>query len=233
MAKQRPSDGTPFAGEKMGCDTGEMVVIHRMFRRVFTDAPALVRRVPIGDTQRSRVIGDHVAEIARNLHQHHDGEDLLLWDRLRARSPSCALHVEQMRAQHAAVAEILRELQAELPAWQRDADSEGADKVVKILEALNTMLSTHLGNEETLILPAASTSLSQREWDELGEHGRTSIPKNRLMIQLGFILEAFTPQERNIWMKANVPGIARVLYNLLGRRQYESYYRLVYDARPS
>jgi hemerythrin-like domain-containing protein len=204
-----------------------------MFRRLFNDAPRLVREVSDGDTERSKVIGDHVAEIVRGLHQHHEGEDLLLWDRLESRSPACSIHVALMRSQHASVAELLGRLDTTVPLWRRSADPEDAANVAALLEEVRTTLFVHLGQEEKLILPAASTSLSQREWDELGKHGMAGIPKNRLMINLGFILEAFSAEERSAWMKANVPGFARALYGIFGRRQYESHYRQVYGILPS
>jgi hypothetical protein len=41
-----------------------MVVVHRMFAYLFTDAPQLVRAVAAGDARRASVVGAHVAEIA-------------------------------------------------------------------------------------------------------------------------------------------------------------------------
>ena len=38
--------------EKLGCDTSDMLTIHALFRRAFTDAPVLVRGVADGDTAR-------------------------------------------------------------------------------------------------------------------------------------------------------------------------------------
>ena len=233
MVTRLSSNGNLPSGEARGCDTGGLIVIHTMFRRLFTDAPRLVREVAGGDTERSKVIGDHVAEIVRGLHHHHEGEDLLLWDRLESRSPACSIHVTLMRSQHARVAELLGQLDTAVPVWQRSADPEGAATVAAVLDEVRTILFVHLGQEEELILPAASTSLSQREWDELGEHGLAGIPKNRLMINLGFVLEAFSAEERSAWMKANVPGFARVLYGMFGRRQYELHYRQVYGTLPS
>ncbi|WP_284975734.1 hemerythrin domain-containing protein [Arthrobacter sp. efr-133-TYG-104] len=233
MVTRHSSTGNPSLSEARGCDTSGLIVIHTMFRRLFTDAPRLVREVASGDTERSKVIGNHIAEIVSGLHHHHQGEDLLLWDRLESRSPACAIHVKLMRSQHASVAALLEQLDTAVPVWQRSAAPEDGAQVAALLDEVRTVLFVHLGQEEELILPAASTSLSQREWDELGEYGMAGIPKNRLMINLGFVLEAFSPEERSTWMKANVPGIARALYGLFGRRQYASHYRRVYGTMPS
>ncbi|MCU1635485.1 MAG: hemerythrin protein [Cryobacterium sp.] len=235
MATRLPASNAPTGEPERapGCDTSDMLVIHGLFRRVFTDAPRLVRQVAPGDSQRAGVIGAHVREISGGLHNHHHGEDVHLWDELEARSPSCALHVGRMRAQHAGVAELLARLDEAVPSWQAGVDLAAGERVASILDEVREALFTHLGQEEHDILPVASATMSQREWDELGKHGREAIPKNRLLIQLGFILDGFPPSERDAWMKANMPLAARIMYRLVGRRQYESHYRLVYGEGPA
>lgn len=69
----KPSD--PAAS---GCNTAEMLTIHRLMRRLFSDAPGLVRGVADGNRQRTAVIADQVAEISTGLHLHHYTEDTLL-----------------------------------------------------------------------------------------------------------------------------------------------------------
>ncbi|WP_426519560.1 hemerythrin domain-containing protein [Diaminobutyricibacter sp. McL0618] len=233
MVTQLPSDGMPPTHADVGCDTSGMLVIHRALRRVFTDAPKLVRDVPPGDTKRSTIIANHVAEFADVLHNHHVTEDESLWDTLEERSPACALHVGQMKAQHAQVAALLSELGMQLPAWKASADPAAGERVAVILDQVHSSLSTHLGQEENQILPVAAATMSQREWDAFGERGLASVPKNRMMVQLGYILDPFTPEERHAWMKTTLPGFARVLYRTVGRRQYETNYRRVYGQQPS
>ncbi|HEV7183866.1 MAG TPA: hemerythrin domain-containing protein [Leifsonia sp.] len=233
MVTQLPSDGTSPARSDVGCDTSGMLVIHRALRRVFSDAPNLVRDVPPSDTKRSAVIANHVAEFAEVLHNHHITEDESLWDTLEQRSPACALHVGQMKSQHAQVADLLHELAAELPEWRASADPAARARVAGVLDRIHSALSTHLSQEETQILPVAAVTMTQREWDAFGERGLASVPKNRLMVQLGYVLDPFTPDERITWMKTTLPGIARVLYRTVGRRQYESDYRRIYGKQPS
>lgn len=230
-AHQDGSEGS--AGAAWGCDTSDMLVIHGMFRRLFADLPGLVEGVPPGDSVRAAVVGAHIREVSAGLHNHHHGEDLLLWDRLEARAPACALHVGQMRAQHHAVAVELGELENAIALWQTTISPEDADGVVLTLDTIRSLLFAHLGQEEEQILPVAATALTQGEWDSIGAHSRSGIPRDRLMVQLGFILEGFAPDERDEWLRTNVPGPARMLYRVIGRRQYEKNYRLVYGRRPS
>lgn len=46
-------------------------------------------------------------------------------------------------------------------------------------------------------LPVASTSVSQHEWDAFGRHGMATTPKDRILIQLAYALDSFTPRGRN------------------------------------
>ena len=64
-------------------DTSEMVVVHNAFRREFDEAPALIRAVGAGDRSHAAVVGAHLQLLLELLHQHHDGEDRLLWPKLR------------------------------------------------------------------------------------------------------------------------------------------------------
>jgi hemerythrin-like domain-containing protein len=207
-----------------------MLMIHALMRALFRDAPKLVRSAPAGDAERARVLGEHVIEIADGLHRHHTGEDELLWDQLSGKSPGCALHVGLMKRQHTAMGEALYRVEKAAIAWQDVADAAHRDAVVAALDDIDALLNVHLGDEERLILPTAGQVLSQREWNRLGEHGRAAIPRNRMFIQLGFILDSMSPDAARRFVAEALPAPARVLYRLIGRRQYLAHRRKVYGA---
>lgn len=214
--------------DRPGCDTSDMLTIHALFRRAFTDAPVLVRGVPAGDTGRAAVVAAHVGEVAEALHHHHETEDELLWDRLEQRAPACALHVGRMRAQHAATAAQLGTLDAALDAWERDASADARDRLAAALDELRDTLLTHLGDEEGAILPTASTVMTPREWGALHERGMAAVPRERLLLQLGWILEVVPAEERAGWLRTNLPAPARLLWRLVGRRRFAAHRALVY-----
>lgn len=222
MVTQLPSTGAP------GCDTSDMVMIHGLFRLIFGDAPALVTGVDDGDTDRAKVVGDHLITIADSLHNHHHGEDLLLWDQLEARNPACAAHVSEMRADHAAMATELTALDEAVRAWQPDASLVKRARVEHAINGIVALLNQHLRAEEKQILPVASLAFSQEEWNKLGEHGRASVPGNFRLIQLGFILASMPAADSAEWMKKNLPAPVRLIYRLVGKRQYEKYRATVY-----
>lgn len=199
-----------------------MLAAHRYFRKLFNDAPSLVRSVNAGDTAHATAVADHLDFMVRSLHAHHQGEDIVLWDELSERAPACAIHVEQMKAQHAMVSDLLDQLEATLPQWRAAADAHDRELVVVAVEHLRSSLFSHLGDEETEILPAAGPVFTQREWDSLGEHYRASIPPGRMLIDIGYILDSMTPEEGKEWMRSTLPAPARLLYRLIGKRQYEA-----------
>jgi hemerythrin-like domain-containing protein len=207
-----------------------MLVIHGLMRSVFRDAEQLVRAADPCDAERAATLSEHVLEIADGLHRHHTGEDDLLWDQLLSKSPGCALHVGQMKRQHAAMGEALYRAEKAALGWQQWPDEPHRDAVIAALADINALLAEHLGDEERLILPTAAQVMSQREWNRLGEHGRAAIPRNRLFVQLGFILDSMPPEMAKQFLEEALPAPARVLYRLVGRRQYLAHRRRVYGA---
>jgi hemerythrin-like domain-containing protein len=230
MATQLPSEGAPPAAR---CDTSGMLVVHRVLRRRFAAMPALVQGVAHGDIERASIVGAHVTEFAEMLHSHHETEDTHLWGLLESRSPSCAVHVEAMRSQHREVAALLMRMEPLLPEWRRTAEPSLRSALVECLDGVNGALGVHLGAEESRILPVAAVTMTQREWDAFGDLGRESVPRARLLVQLGYVLDAIDPGQRHEWMRANLPAPVRGLYAVAGRRRFVGDYRRVFGTEPA
>ena len=203
-----------------GCNTDDMKMIHTVFRREFRLAPPMVRAVEVGDTAKAGRVKAHVIEIAEMLHHHHHGEEVLVFDKLEVRAPACAIHVGIMRQQHQQVQALLDQVEGLATTWAADASVENREALAALQDQISSTLDAHLGQEEEEILPVAQTSMTEQEWQEVGETGMASVPKNRLLVQLGYILEDQTPEERTEFM-TRVPPPARLLYKLIGRRKYE------------
>ena len=215
------------------CDTSGMLVIHEVLRRRFAALPGLVRSVRAGDRGRAATVGAHVEEFAALLHEHHATEDARLWGTLESRAPACALHVGRMRSQHRQVADLLVRVRSLVPAWELDGDPALRDALAAALDEVDTALGAHLGDEERSILPVAGATMSQQEWDAFGELGRKAVPKARLLVQLGYVLDTIEPSGRAAWMRANLPGPVRALYRAAGHRQFAADYRHVFGADPA
>ena len=202
------------------CDTNDMVVIHRVFRREFRLLPVMITAVPAGDARRSGMVAAHAAEIVGALHHHHQGEDDLLWPRLHERALFSDEVVTRMERQHQHLGEVLDQIDVLLPTWRQAADIASARRLAELFATGSEALDEHLAEEERLILPVVAQHISQAEWDELGQRGMASIPKARLLVFLGYILEDATPEERTEMMK-KLPPPARLAYSMIGKRKYK------------
>ncbi|MRX45514.1 hemerythrin domain-containing protein [Agromyces kandeliae] len=239
MAEKLPSSGSLPDGQVAGCDTSGMILVHRIFRWLYRELPLLVRDVRAGDVERAEVVGIYAKLDFFALHLHHHTEDTVLWDRLAARDPGCAAHVELMRAQHAEVASQLTRIEPQLAPWVETADAGRRDAFAGDIEFLRDTLLVHLGREEDDILPVAGAVMSQKEWDELEAHTRATLmarrkefPRDVMSLQLGLLLASVPEGERDAWYHANVPAPIRLLYLLLLKRRYASAMRELYPDRP-
>lgn len=223
-----PSTGDPAPRGKVGCDTSDMVMIHNLYRKVFREAAELVAAAKDAGTARAAVLSDHLAELAESVHHHHHTEGVTLWDQLEAAAPGCEAHVERMKAEHVALSASLDDLTALLPAWRASASPEDHAAVAHALDGVLASLSEHLGDEEQSILPIAAASMTQTDWDKIGEMGRAGTPRDKQFVQLGYILDSMPDAEREAWRRKNLPGPVWLLYKLIGRRQYEKHRALVY-----
>lgn len=200
-------------------DTSDMLVVHRLFRRVFRALPTLVRGVRHGDVRRAKVVADHCAEFSTVVHHHHTGEDELLWPLLRERAPVHAELVARMTAQHERLVELLDRIDALVPRWAATAEPALREELTQTLEAAYQVLDEHLGEEERDILPLAAEHLTVEEWSRLGQRAMTVLPKNRLLVHMGYVLEVCTPEER-AKLLGYAPLAGRVVYRLVGQRMY-------------
>jgi hemerythrin-like domain-containing protein len=238
MATKLPSSGSPPGGRAPGCDPSGLILVHRIFRWLYSQLPMLIREVEPGDVARAAVVGEYAKLYFFALHLHHETEDLLLWDRLTTRDPGCVAHVGQMRAQHADVASKLARIEPQRATWTATADAGLRDAFAGDIEDLRDALFTHLGQEEDAILPVAGAVLSQKEWDELEVHTRAELtahrkelPRDVMSLQLGLLLASVPEAERDEWYHKNVPAPIRLLYLLLLKRRYEHAMQELYPDR--
>ncbi len=218
-------DGPPL------CNGDDMRILHNAFLWAYEQAPGLVRSTPAKDRARSEVVGQWVADIDATLHTHHESEDTLLWGKLEQRAPACALHVAQMRAHHAQVAELLEETDPLRTRWRATADPTVGEQLADAYERMLAVLKVHLRREVVEIVPVAERVVTEAEWTQMGEHSVNAIPKSRLLPQLGMLLANSTPAERQAFY-AGMPFSVKVLWRVVGRRQYAKQFRQLFPDKP-
>ncbi|WP_051732089.1 hemerythrin domain-containing protein [Kitasatospora phosalacinea] len=200
-------------------DPQEMVVLHRVFRREIPLLADLVETAAPGDRRRTAVLADHLDLLLGALGEHHEGEDDLLWPKLRERAVPGTDVVVRMAHQHAAVADALAAATELSHDWRARADRDTALRLAEALRALDRCAAAHMDDEEEHLLPLMADHITAREWSEVGERGRRSVPKARLLVFLGAILEDATARERQLFL-AQMPAPARLLWRTLGIRLY-------------
>lgn len=205
----------------MPCDASGMAIIHRAFKAGFRDGIPFVEGVADGDVAHAEVVAEHLNLFSVALHAHHEFEDQNLWDPLRERAPACALHVDRMQTQHAAMLVQLNALDEALPAWRASGSSAAALPVLAALAGINSALDEHLPDEETQIVPVMEEVLTQPEIDAGSEHGRRATPKGQMFPMLGSILAA-QPDGGTAFMHKNIPPPVRLVWRAIGRRKYEA-----------
>lgn len=216
--ERRDRRGATASSSGPGVDTHDMVLIHRVIRREIGQLPRLFRSAA-SDPARSKIVGGHAREMLDFLHIHHTGEDLLLFPLLRQRAALDPELMDRMDAQHAQVNDAVVAVNAELPAWTTSADGAAGERMAARIDTTMPPLIGHLDEEEQKLLPVASVTLTQDEWDALGKHGISAIPVTRRLVTLGYITEETDDAERQRFMQA-VPAPARVAYKLIGHRQF-------------
>jgi hemerythrin-like domain-containing protein len=208
-------------------DTREMIVIHNLFRRVFGDLPGLIREVRSGDAVRAAVLADAFVEVATGLHHHHTNEDEILWPTLLGRVEVERSFVLRAEEQHERVHELLERGHVRAASFRTDPTAEKRETFAATVAELDAALREHMADEERYILPLVEAHMTVAEWEQLGERGRASIPKDRLLIHLGWILDGLDATQRKEFL-AGMPVPARVAWKLLGRRKFEKERRRIY-----
>lgn len=202
-----------------GCETHDMVVVHRVFRREFALLPRMVRAVVPGDIEQAAVVETHAREMTAMLHHHHTAEDELVWPRLRDRAALDPWLLERMETQHHVLGGLLDELDVALPRFAETADPASGALLAAVLDRVSAALHEHLGEEEETILPVVARTLTVAEWEELARRGMSAMSKPRLLVILGHILEEADDDEQTAFLQ-HVPLPARVAYRLVGRRRF-------------
>ncbi|MFD6196331.1 hemerythrin domain-containing protein [Mycobacteriaceae bacterium NPDC060252] len=147
----------------------EMLVIHNVFRREFALMPGLVHAVIAGDRDRAQIIRGHIEFVTGILHHHHVFEDTNIWPLLRDRlgEESAVTLVGLMEDQHIGISKQIHRVDAALSVWSDNPSALSRYFLVDMLEQLISVLSDHLGAEESLVVPLLEQHIATAEWNGL------------------------------------------------------------------
>ncbi|MET7666948.1 hemerythrin domain-containing protein [Micromonospora luteifusca] len=207
-------------------DVRDMYMAHANLRREISLLPKLVQDVAPGDTRRAEVVGGHASLVCGVLHQHHEGEDLLLWPRLSERGGAEAeAIVPLMHEQHHAIEEANAEVSRLLPGWR--ATAQGGAELAAAFERLRVALVEHMATEESQLLPLAEKYITAAEWKEMGEHGMRATPKKYLALIAGMTMYEGDPEVvKGVLAEAPLP--VRLIMPIVARRAYAAHAKRVH-----
>lgn len=207
-------------------DTRDMYMAHAGLRREFRLLPGLIRSVAPGDIRRAEVVGAHAALVCAVLHQHHEGEDLLLWPKLVERGGAeAAAIVPTMEQQHRAIEDGHTEVTGLLGGWR--STGQGGEALADAFERLTAALVEHMALEEEQILPLVEKHLTAKEWHQLAEHGKAVTPKKVMALVFGMAMYEGDPEVVKAVL-ALAPLPVRLLVPAMARRQYAAHAKRVH-----
>ncbi len=197
-----------------------MIVVHTAMLREFRLAPAAVSRVPAGDLRQAKTVDRHLGFVCDLLHHHHEGEDALLWPKLRGRvTPAARAVMDQVEAQHAAIDASLNRVGAARTAWTAAAGAEARDTLAAQLKDLHALLAEHLDLEEQAVLPLAAGALTDAEWHAVGDAAVAAMPKPALALAFGMFTYEGDPEVLRTMLQS-APAVPRLLLPRIAPRLY-------------
>lgn len=209
-------------------DSRAMHVVHRVFRREFTNLPVLIRGVADGDTARAAVVADHVDFLNLYLHDHHHAEDEHVWPRLKERvSAELEPLVRTMEDQHEDLDRALTDLAERSASWRATAAAGARDHLAEAADQVITVLFEHLVLEEREVLPLINRHLTDQEWALVGKAALDGLPKPMLTVAAGMTLYEADAEARQV-MKDEVPAVMWLILSPLAPRAYRRYAKRVY-----
>lgn len=203
-------------------DVRDMAIVHQTFRRSYEESAALVRANPTPSAHRVQFLGDHVDFGVSLLHHHHGGEDELLYPLLLERAPDKAANTEHIEHEHQEVAAHIDAVSAACAAWRGAPSAETGEALAQSLDDLNARLQQHLDDEERDIVPLAAVTLTQDEWDSIGQHAIAAIPRDRMGVAFGMLTEPLDDDDRH-YMRSHLPAPVRLLSPLVIERPWHKY----------
>jgi hemerythrin-like domain-containing protein len=187
-------------------EVGDMFAVHQSITAALDAAPVLVGKVG-ANADRAEVIGSFYENVLEFLHGHHAGEDELLYPLLEERCPHEKEMLERIDAQHALLNDPMKEARDAIAAWRSSPSTEGAENIVRLLSDIDETLRPHLGEEETYVLPVATSWISPEEWGQLPAHAMQTFQGDKPWLAIGLIREQLTTDQSDRMLSGMPPEV--------------------------
>jgi hypothetical protein len=207
-----------------------MLVVHAALTREFRLAPAAVTRVKAGDRKHARAVDEHLGLICVMLHEHHVGEDTILWPTLRARLPAVDRRLlDKTEDQHAGINSSLERVEDRRQRWLAQPDHDRGGALASELQTLCQLVIQHLKDEENDVLPRAAAYLSEPEWRAISE-SVSVLSRKAMLIGFGMCCYRADPKVTGQMLVA-LPAPVRLIAPPIARRMYARHAARIHGTR--
>ena len=204
-------------------DVTDMYAVHRVFRDTLGAAPRLVGDIATGDAARVEQVANYYDNILYFLEAHHDGDEVIVFPRLRERCPGEASLLDTLEAEHKEALKHLAVAREAVDAWPGangdNAATAAQSAVAESLEALRVQLVEHLDQEEARALPLCAEHILAEEWGQLPGHALAGYQGDKVWLILGLIRQRMTQEQRDA-MLAHMPPPARDMWTGFGEKAF-------------
>lgn len=191
-------------------DVADMYAVHGVFRDTLGAAPRLIGDIAPGDGARVEQIANYYDNILYFLEAHHDGEEEIVFPRLRERCPDSAALLDSLESEHKETLILLEDARRSLAGWpgadgDTAAEAQAAVAVAESLEALRVQLVEHLDQEEARALPLCLENIRADEWGQLPGHALAGYQGDKVWLILGLIRQRMTQEQRDAMLEHMPP----------------------------
>jgi hemerythrin-like domain-containing protein len=184
-----------------------MYLVHRVFRR---ELAALARQASRAHgPERRAALEDQLGFVLRVLHEHHCGEDTLMWPVVLERAPQAARVLRTLEAEHEELDPLIqRAVDTGLPLAAR----------AETLRDLARKIDAHLDREERDAFPLLERHFTADEFTALDKILMKRCGKD-LPVLAGAVMWHATPEEhRRVFTE--FPRMLGIMWRLSWRRRY-------------
>jgi hypothetical protein len=143
-------------------------IIHIALRRDL-DRSAAVLAAPMSDEQRDSLCR-HMSWMLDLLHHHHVNEDEGVWPRVLGKRPDLQGMVDEMEAEHEALAAAAEGLRAAAAQYAADSSDDKRQALAVAVTHMQETTLPHLDHEEREAMPLVVETLDDADWAYLDKN---------------------------------------------------------------
>jgi len=206
-------------------------LIHEAFRRDLQRLSAAVR-APSVSRQRAQWLTGAWEYVDEQLHHHHEVEDASLWPlvrpKLSGRDGDLAV-LDDMEVQHVKLLPLSATIGKGFVSFAQRPDERAGAELAEELDGLDTLLASHLSDEEQRCFPVVDSALSVDEFESFGKATAKAVGMRGSAKFFPWIFDGADPVERSAVLTMPPPPV-RVLCQYVWEPRYQRKVATLWEA---